>query len=85
LADGTPGPFVKLNTLGYGDQIIVHLGGQKYIYEVRQNRRVSPGTTSVLQHEDLPWLTLITCQTYNETLGDYLYRIVVRAVLVRVE
>jgi len=28
---------------------------------------------------------LITCQTYSEQLGEYIYRIVVRAVLIKVE
>jgi len=85
LADGTAGPFAKLNTLRFGDQIIIHLGGQKYIYEVRQNLRVNPKTMSVLKHEEIPWLTLLTCQTYNERTDDYIYRIAVRAVLVKVE
>lgn len=35
LADGSPGPFVELGKLSYGDQIIVHLDGQRYVYEVR--------------------------------------------------
>jgi large repetitive protein len=85
LADGTPGPFAKLNTLSYGDQVIVHLGGQKYIFEVRENLRVRPDNTSILKHEEKPWLTLITCQNYDEGTKDYIYRIAVRAVLVKVE
>lgn len=84
LADGTAGPFANLNSLRYGDQIIVHFSGQKYIYEVRQNLRVNPNTMSVLKHEEVSWLTLITCQTYNEQTDDYVYRIAVRAVLVKV-
>jgi LPXTG-site transpeptidase (sortase) family protein len=85
LADGTPGPFVDLDKLQYGDQIIVHLGGQKYIYEVRQELQVRPEAVgSVLKHEKYSWLTLITCKTYSEEAGDYLYRNVARAVLVKV-
>jgi LPXTG-site transpeptidase (sortase) family protein len=84
LASGLPGPFAKLDTLVYGDQIIVHLDGQKYIYEVRDNKRVRPNeANSVLKHEDYSWLTLITCNTYDETTRDYTYRSVVRAVLVK--
>ncbi|NWG06499.1 MAG: sortase [Chloroflexi bacterium] len=85
LADGTPGPFAKLDQLRYGDQIIVHLGGQRYIFEVRQNKLIAPGDLSVLKHEEYPWLTLITCKSYSETAQDYLYRVSVRAVLVKVE
>lgn len=85
LADGTPGPFVNLGQLKYGDQIIVHLDGQRYIYEVRENRLFTPtAVSSVLKHEEYPWLTLITCKTYNETTREYSYRTVVRAVLVSV-
>mgnify|MGYP000073678406 CR=1 FL=1 len=34
-ADGLPGPFINLNRLKWGDQIIIHAFGQKYVYEVR--------------------------------------------------
>lgn len=85
LASGLQGPFANLNTLKYGDQIIVHLGGQKYIYEVRTNSTVQPtAVSSVLKHEDKPWLTLITCKTFDEASGEYLQRTVVRAVLTQV-
>jgi LPXTG-site transpeptidase (sortase) family protein len=85
LADGRPGPFVDLNKLRYGDQVIVHIKGQRYIYEVRENKLVRPNDPFVLKHEEHPWLTLITCKTYNEVTGDYQFRVVVRAVLVKVE
>jgi hypothetical protein len=39
----------------------------------------------VFRHEEKPWVTLLTCQGYNETSGKYQYRIAVRAVLIRVE
>ena len=84
LASGLPGPFAKLDTLSYGDQIIIHLKDQKYIYEVRENKQVRPdAVNSVLKHEEHPWLTLITCKSYNEKTGEYTYRTVVRAVLVK--
>jgi LPXTG-site transpeptidase (sortase) family protein len=85
LPNGQPGPFAKLDTLSYGDQVIVRFGGQKYIFEVRDNKRVKPNeVNSTLKHEEYPWLTLITCKSYNEKTGDYTYRTVVRAVLVKV-
>lgn len=85
LASGLDGPFAKLNTMKYGEQIIVLLGGQKYIYEVRTNATVSPtAVASVLRSEEKPWLTLITCKTYDEETGEYQQRIVVRAVLIQV-
>ncbi|MBI5950801.1 MAG: sortase [Chloroflexi bacterium] len=85
LSNGKPGPFAKLDTLSYGDQIIVHLDGQKYIFEVRDNKRVKPdAVNATLKHEEYPWLTLITCKSYDEKTGKYTYRTVVRAVLVKV-
>jgi LPXTG-site transpeptidase (sortase) family protein len=85
LANGNPGPFANLGSLAYGDQVIIHVSGQKYIYEVRTSRLVSPSSvSSVIKHEELPWVTLITCKSYNEKTGEYTYRTVVRAVLVKV-
>jgi sortase (surface protein transpeptidase) len=54
------------------------------VYAVRQNSLVGPGQLGALQHEDLDWVTLITCQGYDELSGKYLLRRVVRAVLVAV-
>ena len=86
LPDGLPGPFVSLGTLRYGDSIIVHYAGQKYTYAVRENRVVRPDSVGyAFQHEEFPWLTLVTCRTFSETSDDYVYRVVVRAVQVSVE
>ncbi|MAT41871.1 MAG: hypothetical protein CL609_05985 [Anaerolineaceae bacterium] len=84
-ADGTPGPFVNLHLLRWGDKVEVTAFGQVFTYEVRSVERVSPNDLSVLHHEDRSWLTLITCQSFDETKGSYTWRVVVRAVLVSVE
>jgi LPXTG-site transpeptidase (sortase) family protein len=84
-SSGTPGPFVNLNKLKYGDQIIIHIGGQKYIYEVRTNSVVRPTDKTAFKHEDKAWLTLITCKDYDAKTGTYLNRTLVRAVLIKVE
>lgn len=85
LPNGKAGPFANIGLLKYGDQIIIHLGGQKYIYEIRENKTVRPtDVASVLKHEENSWLTLITCKTYNEKTGEYESRTVVRAVLIKV-
>ena len=83
-SNGLPGPFVKLNTLRYGDKIVVHAYGQKYTFEVRTNQVVAPNDASALQHEERSWLTLITCKEYDEKTDTYEKRVVVRAVLVSV-
>lgn len=85
-ADGLPGPFARLKDLKYGEQIILHADGQKYIYEVKSRDLVlATDTTLLTQHEEMDWLTLITCQTYDARTQTYLYRTAVRAVLVKVE
>ncbi|MBN2387249.1 MAG: Ig-like domain repeat protein [Anaerolineales bacterium] len=84
-ADGLPGPFVSLRSLFYDDRIIVHLGGMRYTYALRTNALVSASNTSYLtRHEEYSWLTLVTCQQYDERTGTYRYRRVVRAVLIGV-
>jgi thermitase len=85
-ANGQPGPFVHLGQLQWGDQVIVHAFGQEYIYEVRDVRVVSPqAVSSTITHEQNPWLTLITCQGYDEASNSYRYRVVVKAVQVQIK
>ena len=85
LPSGFPGPFFKIETLRWGDQIIIHAFGQRYIYEVREVRWVQPTDISPFQHEDLDWVTLITCKGYDETSNTYRWRSIVRAVLMWIE
>ncbi len=84
-ADGTPGPFVNLHLLRWGDRVQVTAFGQVFTYEVRSVERVAAYDLSVLRHEDRSWLTLITCQSFDESTQQYTWRVVVRAVLVSVE
>jgi LPXTG-site transpeptidase (sortase) family protein len=85
-AFGQPGPFAALNTLGWGDQIIIHASGAEYVYAVRSVKQISPQDGhAMMQHEDSPWITLVTCRGYDETSNSYLYRLLVRAVLVEVK
>jgi LPXTG-site transpeptidase (sortase) family protein len=86
-ADGLPGIFVGLKDLRKGDQVIVHMGGEKYIFEVKTSKLVRPETTAfAFEHlEKNSYLTLITCAGYNEQSGSYRFRRVVRAVLVDVQ
>jgi LPXTG-site transpeptidase (sortase) family protein len=86
-ADGRPGVFASLDSLKWGDQIIIHAFGEKYIYEVRTVDRAAGSDSSkvISKHEDLPWLTLITCRGYDEKNKSYSGRTVVRAVQVKVE
>jgi LPXTG-site transpeptidase (sortase) family protein len=83
---GEPGLFADLGTLRWGAEIIVHGWGRKYVYEVRSVQNwVKPDDTSVITHEEYPWLTLITCRSYDEKSDSYRWRTAVRAVQVRIE
>jgi LPXTG-site transpeptidase (sortase) family protein len=85
-ANGNRGPFADLKTLKYGDEIVLQAYGETHRYEVRENKLVLPGNTSVVnEHKEQSWITLITCEYYYEDSGEYLYRRVVRAVLVEIE
>jgi len=84
-ADNTPGIFYGIGNLSFGDEVIVHYGDTQYVYAVQQVKQVnSSDTKTLLKHEERPWITLVTCKGYNESSGTYLYRILVRAVLVSI-
>ncbi len=84
-ADGKQGPFALLKNLKYGDKVIIHFGSLKHTYEIRTNFLVNPTETKwITKHETLDWITMITCQQYDEAAKDYLYRRITRAVLVSV-
>lgn len=85
LSSGLPGPFVNLNKMKYGDTVVVHAYGQKYTFAVQTNAIVNPTDASVMKHEEKPWLTLVTCKDYDPKTNTYLKRLVVRAILVRVD
>jgi LPXTG-site transpeptidase (sortase) family protein len=81
-----PGPFAHLKDLRYGDQVKIHAFGQVFTYEIRETTTVSPTNTSaMLKHQDKAWLTLITCEGFQEQTSTYSTRRMVRAVMVKVE
>lgn len=80
-----PGPFVGLINLTYGDQIKVHAFGQVYVYEITESQVIQPNNiAAAFKHEDKSWLTLITCENYQDKTETYLSRRMVRAVLISV-
>jgi LPXTG-site transpeptidase (sortase) family protein len=81
---GSPGIFFNLKNLNPGEYVFIHDRGYRYTYKVESNKLVQPDDISVFQHEDKAYLTLITCENYDEQTGTYLNRIAVRAVLVDV-
>lgn len=84
-ASNNPGQFYQLKTLRYGDRFQIRSNGSIYIYEVRDNRLVSPTAfNTVFKHETASWVTLMTCEGFNANTSTYAYRRMVRAVLVNV-
>jgi LPXTG-site transpeptidase (sortase) family protein len=81
LADGTPGPFHRMEELRWDDEIIVHAFGQRLLYLVRSVESVTPDDLSPLSHEELSWVTLLTCAQLDADAQSYGERLVVRAAL----
>ncbi|MRS03770.1 sortase, partial [bacterium] len=84
LPNGKPGPFVDLKKLGWNDKLIIHVGDKQYIYRVRKVTLVQPDDLSPLKTESSSWITLVTCQGYDESSDSYLHRQVIKAELVEV-
>ena len=79
------GPFADLKNLAYGDEILITAAGGVYVYEVRESQVIAPNDLdAVFQEETFDWVTLLTCENYQEGLGTYAARRIVRAVLVEV-
>jgi LPXTG-site transpeptidase (sortase) family protein len=84
-ANNQPGLFVDLKQLRYDDPIAIHAWGLEYRYKVRDNRLILPSAVdAVMQHKDLDWVTLFTCETYRYAGDEYAFRRMVQAVLVEI-
>ena len=84
-ANNQPGVFSELKSLRYGEQIFIRAWGQTYVYEVRERQLLDPNDVdAMMESEEHDWLTLITCEFYNSFTGNYLFRRMIRAVLVEV-
>jgi LPXTG-site transpeptidase (sortase) family protein len=84
-ANNAPGPFAEIKNLQHGDTIEIEAWGLTYTYEVRENKVILPNSVdTVFEHEDYDWVTLVTCEFYNPFSGNYIFRRMVRAVLVDV-
>ncbi len=85
LSNGKPGPFVNLKDLRWGNRFYILANGMRYTYEVRLVSRVRPTDKTILAHEKLDWVTLMTCAGYNEPTNTYKWRDIAKAVLIKVE
>jgi len=85
LPNGLPGPFTDLGKLAWADRIVLHANGLQYVYHVTYVWSTHPNDLSALSHEETDWLTLITCDAYDEATDQYLRRTIVRAVLIEIQ
>lgn len=84
-ANNLPGPFANVKCLNYGDTIQIRAWGLTYTYEVRETTTVAPWqVNSALREETYDWVTLVTCEDYQDSAQSYASRRVIRAVLVDV-
>ncbi len=84
-ADNTPGVFAQLNSLRYGDKIEVRMANQLYSYVVTENLRVKPDQIDLaFESKSSSWLTLMTCEGFEEETATYSARRMVRAALVKI-
>ena len=84
MPDGLAGPFAYIEDLVWGDQVIIHAHGQRYVYQVRTKDIVPPDDTSIFEHREEDWVTLLTCRTFDQATGQYLNRTIVEAVLIEI-
>jgi len=84
LSNGEPGPFAYLEQLGWGDFFTLTHANLTYVYEVRERSYVEPDDLAPLRSELQDWVTLITCSHYDDDIGDYRWRVIVRAVLLEI-
>jgi LPXTG-site transpeptidase (sortase) family protein len=85
LPNGVPGPFARLNELGWKDEIQLQTEAGTYVYHVVYSWSTHARDLSVLRHEELDFITLITCMDFDSRVGTYRQRLAVRAVLVEVK
>jgi LPXTG-site transpeptidase (sortase) family protein len=84
-ANNQPGPFENLHYLKFGDRFSIHAWGEIYTYEVQETRRILPSQgKSILNQENSDMVTLVTCEWYNPLSRTYLFRRVVKAILIDV-
>jgi LPXTG-site transpeptidase (sortase) family protein len=84
-ANNNIGPFSDIKGMQLGQRIYIHFNGQVFVYEVQENKKISPTDIStVFKHEDYDWITLVTCEDYNKKVQAYKHRRMVRAVLISV-
>ncbi|MHB1413423.1 MAG: sortase, partial [Thermoleophilia bacterium] len=71
------GPFLRLNDLAKGDEIIVHTPYGNFNYSVTDQHITQPEDTSVLNSDGQDEITLITC----DPIWDTTHRLIIHGKL----
>ena len=79
LPNGKPGPFVNIHNLHWGDIIVIHAWGERFVYFVENSALIAPDDLQVLKHKDGDWVTLLTCRGYDPSQDTYRWRYAVQA------
>ncbi len=85
VRNGSHGPFRYHWKLTPGDEIVLLNENLIYTYVVHEQLSVYPEDNYVLNDTPQPQVTLITCTTWDEETSSYLRRLIVFAVLEKVE
>jgi|GEM_PF-6410047 LPXTG-site transpeptidase (sortase) family protein len=84
-ADDQSGPFIGIRNMKYGDPFTIDAFGKTYTYEVHQNQLIDASDINeVMQHQEKDWVTLLTCEDYNQSADSYNFRRIVRGLLVKI-
>ena len=82
-AYNNPGPFAGLKDLKYGDRFTIEAYGKTYTYEIRESERIAAtAVNKMMTPKDDSWVTLVTCEAYDQDADKYAFRRIVRAVLI---
>lgn len=85
-AYNNPGPFYGLKDLRYGDKFMIEAYGKTYTYEIRESEQLlETDVAQMMTPKQGSWITLMTCEAYDEGEDKYTYRRLVRGVLVDVQ
>ncbi len=77
-------PFVDLNQLEYGDEVVYRWNTLDFVYRVDDLRMVSPKSVDSLFLEDGNSIVLVTCSNWNYLTQGWAKRLLLRARLVEI-
>jgi len=84
-AHNQPGPFANIGKLQYGDVIHISAYGRVYTYQVQSSTLInSDNISKVFKPEDYDWISLVTCENWDEKTFGYTHYRLVRAILIEI-